>query len=740
MSRNRFLLQYRRRIPAPREGSEGGTPTPTPPTGDILRTLAPEDFGAVGDGTTNDYPAFLQMCLRANFLGGDIILNYAADAEYYFDETFRWNQEYIVDTLIRADASTVQRIIRRPTEDIFDIHYIGLNSLTVNANGATIRCKPCHYTEADIVSDSVRDPLIGPVIPFFVARCGTVTINDLECDGGYLESTCTAIQFDPAAVNTTTGVITKVAHGIAQGESMTLYAEKTTGVLPTGWASTRYHVIRVDADHIKLASSAANAAAGTAIIPSTQGTGTHTLKLSIGQRNAYGLFGQATHFVIDNSSFCNFIGDGFAPKPRYRAGTIFYEGDVEFAVETITITDSHFDRNGRQGISIIGCTESFEMTGGSLNYTGFPGGETLPPFNCPEGVAPAYGMDIEPDRWAHRLVGDVALTNVEVKGNFGGTLVFAGKRGLTNMQVKTFLPAAVDTALNRITIPGHRYPDLQRAPNCGWKVRFTSTGTLPAPLQPDTDYYPFGRDNGANPSYFSVASSAINAAAGTAINITDQGTGTHTCFMHDSPAWQKSFTMTGGLLEHPPRDRALRGASVLALNFGAVEEGEPLLFDGVTIRILDPQAFISPLDGPSDPLFQDCTMETKGGMFKMTLGSATARNEFAYDWRVDGGSITYTGTGAILTNLSTGLVYATYGDFSMNGVTIDLGATPHDGSSIDRIINLTQAKAFTNNTVNTSYSPPGAQRLQVYLVGTETVSGNTYAYSGQTNPYTVTGP
>jgi hypothetical protein len=208
--------------------------------------------------------------------------------------------------------------------------------------------------------------------------------------------------------------------------------------------------------------------------------------------------------------------------------------------------------------------------------------------------------------------------------------------------------------------------------------------------------------------------------------------------MHDSPAWHNSLTMTGGEMEHPPRNRALRGASNLFMSIGAT--AGDTLFDGVTIRNLDPLVFISPLVGPASPLFQDCDFETVGGVFKMTLGTAAAPNTYAYDWRVDGGTITYNGTGGIMSNTSTGLVYATYGDFSMTDVTVNLGATPHDGSSTDRIINLTEAKAFTGNTFNTSYSPPGTQKLEIYLTDTDTVSGNTYNYSGLLNPYLVTGP
>lgn len=58
----------------------------------------------------------------------------------------------------------------------------------------------------------------------------------------------------------------------------------------------------------------------------------------------------------------------------------------------------------------------------------------------------------------------------------------------------------------------------------GTRVRFTTTTTLPAPLAPATDYFIIR----VTDSTFKVATTYANAIAGTAINITDAGTGTHT--------------------------------------------------------------------------------------------------------------------------------------------------------------------------------------------------------------------
>lgn len=59
----------------------------------------------------------------------------------------------------------------------------------------------------------------------------------------------------------------------------------------------------------------------------------------------------------------------------------------------------------------------------------------------------------------------------------------------------------------------------------GTRMRLTTTTTLPAGLATATDYYYIRASDGTG----KLATSYANAIAGTAINITDAGTGTHTC-------------------------------------------------------------------------------------------------------------------------------------------------------------------------------------------------------------------
>lgn len=85
------------------------------------------------------------------------------------------------------------------------------------------------------------------------------------------------------------GVITLAAHGLQTGEPIYM---TTTGALPTGLtANTIYYAIRVTADTIRLATTYANAIAGTAITTTGSQSGVHTLRNS-----PYGLGDGTTTF------------------------------------------------------------------------------------------------------------------------------------------------------------------------------------------------------------------------------------------------------------------------------------------------------------------------------------------------------------------------------------------------------------------------------------------------------------
>jgi hypothetical protein len=80
------------------------------------------------------------------------------------------------------------------------------------------------------------------------------------------------------------GVATAVAHGYQTGTPLNL---TTNGALPTGLSTaTNYYAIVVDANTFKLATTVANAIAGTGITTSVSQSGTHTAIASIICANA----------------------------------------------------------------------------------------------------------------------------------------------------------------------------------------------------------------------------------------------------------------------------------------------------------------------------------------------------------------------------------------------------------------------------------------------------------------------
>jgi microcystin-dependent protein len=104
----------------------------------------------------------------------------------------------------------------------------------------------------------------------------------LLCDGAAVSRTTYSALFNiiSASIGTFTvtiaspGVVTLNGHNLQTGDQVYL---TTTGALPTGLvANTLYYVVRIDANTFNLATSRANAYAGTKINTSGTQSGTHT--------------------------------------------------------------------------------------------------------------------------------------------------------------------------------------------------------------------------------------------------------------------------------------------------------------------------------------------------------------------------------------------------------------------------------------------------------------------------------
>lgn len=141
--------------------------------------------------------------------------------------------------------------------------------------------------------DRIVEVPAGVIAPAALAAAPT---GWLLCDGSAVSRTTYADLF--AALNPTVGtftvtiaspaVVTRSSHGLFTGQQVYL---TTTGALPTGLAAnTNYWVIRVDANTFRLATSLANALAGTAINTSGSQSGTHTVRRTFGVGNGSSTF------------------------------------------------------------------------------------------------------------------------------------------------------------------------------------------------------------------------------------------------------------------------------------------------------------------------------------------------------------------------------------------------------------------------------------------------------------------
>jgi len=95
-------------------------------------------------------------------------------------------------------------------------------------------------------------------------------------------------------------------------------------------------------------------------------------------------------------------------------------------------------------------------------------------------------------------------------------------RGYGGISDENFSPSDVSTGNDTIDLGSTEFTR-----HC-IPVRFTTTGGLPAPLIVDTTYYIIGHNTGV----IKIADTRANAILETQINITTQGTGTHTIKAH----------------------------------------------------------------------------------------------------------------------------------------------------------------------------------------------------------------
>jgi hypothetical protein len=114
-----------------------------------------------------------------------------------------------------------------------------------------------------------------PAFDVEVWSTGTVNLTLAELFGGALHAGTIGATALTSATNAT-NLFTLVAHGLHTGDGPVRLT--TTGTLPGGTAlATDYWVVRLSADTFSLATSLADALAGTVVDLTTDGTGVHTV-------------------------------------------------------------------------------------------------------------------------------------------------------------------------------------------------------------------------------------------------------------------------------------------------------------------------------------------------------------------------------------------------------------------------------------------------------------------------------
>ena len=152
-----------------------------------------------------------------------------------------------------------------------------IGDFIISARSSKAKCLLC---DGGAYSRAAYARLFAEIGTKYGAGDGSTTFNVPDPRGRALVIAGTGLMeesFAAAAVTVATDLIT-VQSNVDRWITGMKVSVSTTGTLPAGLVSlTDYYVIRASATTIKLATTLANAVAGTAIDLTAQGSGTHTL-------------------------------------------------------------------------------------------------------------------------------------------------------------------------------------------------------------------------------------------------------------------------------------------------------------------------------------------------------------------------------------------------------------------------------------------------------------------------------
>ena len=204
-----------------------------------------------------------------------------------------------------------------------------------------INNKTAAISGVDTLTDSVGGSWV-PAGAVQMYAMNTAPTGWLLCDGTAVSRTTYANLFAAIVPSkgtvtitiATPGVVTLASHGFQTGDMIYL---TTTGALPTGLSqNTIYYVINVTSSTFRLAISAANAAAGTAINTSGTQSGTHTLRYC-----PYGLGNGSSTFNVPDMRGRSPIGAGTGSGLTARVVGTNYGAETVTLDSTSLPTHSH---------------------------------------------------------------------------------------------------------------------------------------------------------------------------------------------------------------------------------------------------------------------------------------------------------------------------------------------------------------------------------------------------------------
>lgn len=206
-------------------------------------------------------------------------------------------------------------------------------------------------------------------------------------------------------------------------------------------------------------------------------------------------------------------------------------------INEITVNGKYLRREAQKNTAPVHTAGGWHLLAGLLGYPGattFPGAADLVFQACTETGGDAagatilgmqHGGNVEVGAATKHILNVSALVVAAAGGPWQMKLV--DLEGYYRLSGANVTGVAARTLINTNTFTANAGTDLITYAN-DWspfqKVRFTTTTTLPAGLALNTDYWLVRQST----TTAKVASSLTNAIAGTTIDITDAGTGTHT--------------------------------------------------------------------------------------------------------------------------------------------------------------------------------------------------------------------